>query len=156
MKPEIFLQEAIDLSEKGMKENRGGPFGAIVVKEGKIIGRGQNLVTSTCDPTAHAEICAIRKACAALSSFSLMGCTLYTSCEPCPMCLAAAYWARIDKIYYAARRKDAASIGFDDEWIYKEIALPKDLRALPMEEKLRDGALLIFDEWKMKQDKILY
>ena len=156
MTPEEFMREAIDLSEKGMKTGRGGPFGAVVVKDGKVIGRGQNLVTSTNDPTAHAEVVAIRAACAHLKSFFLKGATLYTSCEPCPMCLAAIYWARLDSIYFAANRDDAAAINFDDAWIYKEISLPISKRSLPMHELLRNEAQLVFDEWLMKLDKIEY
>lgn len=117
------MKKAIALSEKGMKENHGGPFGAIIVKDNEIIGQGYNSVVSQNDPTAHAEIEAIRSACKKISSFSLKGSTIYTSCEPCPMCLAAIYWARIDTIYYGANRADAATIAFDDEWIYSELAL---------------------------------
>lgn len=156
MTPIEFMREAIDLSEIGMKTGRGGPFGAVVVKDGKVIGRGQNLVTSTNDPTAHAEVVAIRAACAHLKSFSLRGATLYSSCEPCPMCLAAIYWARLDAVYFAATREDAASINFDDAWIYKEVSLPISERSLPIHELLRNEAQLVFDEWRMKQDKIEY
>ena len=154
--PRECMQEAIRLSEEGMKKNRGGPFGAVIVKEGRIIGRGQNEVTSSHDPTAHAEIVAIRHACHAIGAFHLKGAILYTSCEPCPMCLAATYWARIDKIFYACTRADAAAIGFDDEWLYRELRLPIIERALPLEQMLRDEAQLVFDEWQMKADKIRY
>jgi guanine deaminase len=156
MIPEEYMREAISLSEKGMNDGKGGPFGAVVVKEGKIIGRGENQVTSTNDPTAHAEIVAIRNACRHLQDFSLKGCTLYTSCEPCPMCLAAIYWARLDKVYFAARREDAQNINFDDAWIYKEVSLPIPERTLPMQEILRAEAQLVFTEWLMKEDRIDY
>lgn len=151
-----FMEEAIRLSEEGIRKGIGGPFGAVIVKDGIIIGRGQNRVTSTNDPTAHAEIVAIRHACKQIDSFSLKGAILYTSCEPCPMCLAAIYWARLEKIYYANTREDAAKIAFDDASIYSEVALPMKDRSLSMEQLLRDRALLVFDEWKMKVDKIHY
>lgn len=150
------MQKAIDLSEQGMKENKGGPFGAVIVKNGVIIGAGQNQVTSTNDPTAHAEVVAIRAACSSCSNFSLKGSYLYTSCEPCPMCLAAAYWARVDKIFFANSRKDAATIGFDDSLIYREVALPLDLRQLPISQLMRDKAFSVFSAWQAKQDKIPY
>src|SRR6185295_8292883 len=133
---EECMKEAIKLSEEGIRKNRGGPFGAVVVKDGHIIGRGQNQVTSTNDPTAHAEVVAIRAACKAINAFSLKGAYLFSSCEPCPMCLAATYWARIDKIYYACTRNDAATIGFDDEWLYREVKLPLVERTLPLEQLL--------------------
>ncbi len=151
-----YMREAIALSENGMKKGCGGPFGAIIVKNEQVIGRGENQVTSCNDPTAHAEIVAIRAACQQINSFSLKGAVIYSSCEPCPMCLAALYWARIDKIYYAANRDDAAKIKFDDSWIYKEVSKPIFERELPMEELLRSEAQLVFDEWLMKQDKIHY
>jgi guanine deaminase len=156
MDHEHFMRKAIELSDIGMKENKGGPFGALVVQDGVIIGEGQNEVTSTNDPTAHAEVVAIRKACKKIHDFSLKGAVLYTSCEPCPMCLAAAYWARIDKIFFGNSRFDAAIIGFDDSLIYREVALPLHERVLPISQLLRNEAFTIFSSWQTKQDKILY
>ncbi len=153
---QIFMKEAINLSILGMTNNEGGPFGAIVVKDGKIIGKGNNKVTSTNDPTAHAEIVAIRDACKNLNSFQLNGCILYTSCEPCPMCLGAIYWARPDKIVYACTRNDAAAIDFDDAFIYQEIQTPLHARKIVMEQVLRDDALVAFSKWKEKMDKTQY
>ena len=153
---EVFMQEAINLAKKGMKSGLGGPFGAVVVKNGKIIGKGNNRVTSDNDPTAHAEISAIRDACKNLNSFQLEDCDIYTSCEPCPMCLGAIYWARPRAVYYAATKDDAADIGFDDEFIYKEMAVPIVERKIPMKQLLRDKAKSVFEEWKNKDDKIDY
>ena len=150
------MRQAIGLSLSKMRGNHGGPFGAIVVKSGKIIGRGWNRVTSTNDPTAHAEVSAIREACKKLKTFQLDDCELYTSCEPCPMCLAAIYWARLKKVYYANTRKDAAKIAFDDEWIYQEVAAPISRRKIPMKQLLRQEALKVFAEWAAKPDKISY
>ncbi len=150
------MREAIRLSREKMRRNAGGPFGAIIVRRGKIVGRGWNRVTSANDPTAHAEIMAIRKACRCLKTFRLDDCELYTSCEPCPMCLAAGYWARLRKIYYANTRRDAAKIGFDDSWLYRELALPVSRRKIPMKQLLRKDALEVFTEWKNKPDKIRY
>ncbi len=151
-----FMKQAIKLSLDNMRKGAGGPFGAVVVQDGKVIGAGWNKVTSTNDPTAHAEVVAIREACQSLGNFDLSGAEIYTSCEPCPMCLSAIYWARIDKIYYANTRQDAADIDFDDAFIYQEI--PKDLndRKVPMVQCLHDEALTVFNEWKEKQDKITY
>ena len=151
-----FMQEAIHLANKGMAANTGGPFGAVVVKNGKIIGRGNNRVTSTNDPTAHAEVVAIRDACKNLGSFQLEGCEIYTTCEPCPMCLGAIYWARPSKLYYGCSKKDAADIGFDDAFIYHEINLPLQERKLQSIQLLREEALASFKEWKAKDDKISY
>ncbi|HEY6168831.1 MAG TPA: nucleoside deaminase, partial [Verrucomicrobiae bacterium] len=141
MKPE-FMHEAIRLSREKMLAGNGGPFGAVVVKNSKVIGRGWNRVTSTNDPTAHAEVTAIREACQTLGDFRLAGCELYTSCEPCPMCLAAIYWARIERVYFACARQDAAAAGFDDEFLYAEFARPAverrvELVPLGREEGLR-------------------
>ena len=136
--------------------NCGGPFGAVVVRQGKIVARGWNRVTSTNDPTAHAEVTAIRDACKKLKTFQLDDCELYTSCEPCPMCLAAIYWARCKKFYYANTRRDAAKIGFDDDLIYREVARPIARRKIPMKQLLRPEALKVFAEWKNKPDKIRY
>ena len=135
-----FMREAIRLSLQKMRGDHGGPFGAVVVRRGKIVGRGWNRVTSTNDPTAHAEIMAIRDACRRLKTFRLDDCELYASCEPCPMCLAAVYWARLRKIYYANTRRDAAKIGFDDELIYREVARPVSRRKIPMKQLLRPGS----------------
>jgi guanine deaminase len=139
-----------------MEGGRGGPFGCIIVKDGTVVGRGNNRVTSTCDPTAHAEVVAIRDACAALQTFDLSGASLYTSCEPCPMCLAAIYWARVDAIYYANTRADAADIGFDDDLIYREVALAIEHRSKTMRSLLRDEAITVFQEWTKKQDRVPY
>jgi guanine deaminase len=151
-----FMREAIRLSLSKMRGNHGGPFGAIVVRKNKIVGRGWNRVTSTNDPTAHAEISAIRDACKKLKTFQLDDCKLYTSCEPCPMCLAAIYWARLEKIYYANTRKDAARIQFDDDLIYREVSAPIARRKIPMKQLLHAEALKVFAEWKNKADKIRY
>ena len=155
-KKKHFMREAIKASMKGMNSNAGGPFGAVIVKDGKIIAKGWNKVTSTNDPTAHAEITTIRKACKKLGTFSLKGCELYTSCEPCPMCLAAIYWAGIDKIYYGNTKEDAADIDFADDFIYKEFVLPKKKRSIPMEQIDREEAIKSFEAWRKKQDKIAY
>jgi tRNA(Arg) A34 adenosine deaminase TadA len=151
-----FMREAIRLSIQMMRRGKGGPFGAVVVRNGKVVGRGSNQVTSTNDPTAHAEILAIREACKRLKTFQLDDCDLYTSCEPCPMCLAAIYWARLANVYYANTRQDAARIDFDDEFIYREVALPIGKRKLKMKQLLREEALAAFAEWQQKTDKILY
>jgi len=153
---EEFMSEAVKAALKGMSNNEGGPFGWIVVKNGEIIGSGNNKVTSTNDPTAHAEVTAIRDACKNIGSFQLDGCIIYTSCEPCPMCLGAIYWARPDKVYYGSNQQDAANIGFDDEFIYKEIALPYEKRSIPFEQVGREIALEPFIKWSEKQDKIEY
>ena len=150
------MREAIALSIQEMRRGRGGPFGAVVVREGKIIARGWNRVTSANDPTAHAEVTAIRAACKKLKTFQLDDCELYTSCEPCPMCLSAIYWARFKKVYYANTRQDAARIQFDDEWLYREVAKPVARRKIPMRQLLRAEALPVFAEWQAKSDKIAY
>ena len=153
---EAFMREAIRLSREYMEQGLGGPFGCVVVKDGKIVGRGWNKVTSSNDPTAHAEVSAIRDACAHLGSFQLSGCTVYTSCEPCPMCLGALYWARPDKVYYGNSKTDAAAIGFDDSFIYEELQLPLPKRSMPLEPLLAKEAKLVFDAWAEKEDKIEY
>jgi tRNA(Arg) A34 adenosine deaminase TadA len=153
---EKFMLEAIDLSFKAMRTGTGGPFGAIVVKEGKIIARGMNKVTANNDPTAHAEVVAIREACQVLQTFQLTGCEIYTSCEPCPMCLGAIYWARPDKIYFANTKKDAANAGFDDQFIYEELNLNLVDRKFTSEQLCRTDALKAFEEWKTKIDKVHY
>lgn len=154
---EIFINKAIEAAIEGLNKNAGGPFGALVVdKKGEVIGKGYNSVTSTNDPTAHAEIVAIRAACKHLNSFQLEGCTIYTSCEPCPMCLAAIYWARAEKIIYACSRKDAATIGFDDDFIYNEIPLPIEKRNIPCTQLNREEGLKAFQLWQNKANKIEY
>lgn len=152
----VFMRRAIALSCEMMEQGQGGPFGAVIVKDGRIIAEGSNKVTSSNDPTAHAEVVAIRNACAALHDFSLKGCEIYTSCEPCPMCLAAVYWARLDRLYYANTRVDAARIGFDDEFLYQEIPLPIEKRSLPMIRLLSDEAIAAFEAWDKKPDKVRY
>ena len=151
-----FMHEAIQLSLEKMREGQGGPFGAVVVKNGQIIGRGWNEVTSAHDPTAHAEILAIREACRNVGTFRLDGCELYASCEPCPMCLSAIYWARMDRLFYAATRQDAAAAGFDDEFLYREIALPIVERRLPTVQLLREQALTAMAEWRASPDRVPY
>jgi tRNA(Arg) A34 adenosine deaminase TadA len=151
-----YMREAIRLSLLEMRGGAGGPFGAVVVRGGKIVGRGGNKVTSTNDPTAHAEIVAIRDACQRLKTFQLEDCDLYTSCEPCPMCLSAMYWARVRSVFYGNTRKDAARIAFDDAFIYREVALPIRKRKLVMKQLLRDEALAAFVEWENKTDKVRY
>ncbi|MBP8822621.1 MAG: nucleoside deaminase [Flavobacteriales bacterium] len=151
-----FLREAIALSRAGMERGDGGPFGCVIVKDGEVVGQGNNRVTSSNDPTAHAEVVAIRDACAKLGSFQLEGCSLYTSCEPCPMCLGAIYWARPDRIVYAATREDAADAGFDDQLIYDELPLPPDQRKFRMERMLGEEAAQVFAAWKAKDGKLKY
>jgi tRNA(Arg) A34 adenosine deaminase TadA len=151
-----FMREAIRLSLEKMREGNGGPFGAVVVKDGQVVALGFNRVTSTNDPTAHAEVTAIREACKALNTFQLDDCELYTSCEPCPMCFGAIYWARFKKVYYANTRKDAAEIGFDDSFIYDEVAKNIGDHSIPFEPLLRDEALEAFKEWASKSDKVEY
>lgn len=151
-----FMQRAIDLARKGMNANEGGPFGAVIVKNGEIIAEGNNRVVTSNDPTAHAEVVAIRNACEKLGSFQLDGCIVYTSCEPCPMCLGAIYWARPDKIFYACSRDDAARIGFDDDFIYKEIVLDIPDRSIPTKQIMNETANTVFNEWETKTDKFEY
>ncbi len=156
MSHENFMREAVRLAEQGMSAGRGGPFGCVIVRSGEIVGRGHNRVTSTNDPTAHAEVTAIRDACANLETFRLDDCELYTSCEPCPMCLAAIYWARIPAVYYGNTRADAAAIGFDDDFIYRQVPLPPEKRAIKMTPLLRDAAQATFKAWAQKPDKVRY
>jgi len=151
-----FMRAAIRLSLVKMRANCGGPFGAVVVRRGRIIARGWNQVTSLNDPTAHAEVMAIREACRKLGKFHLEDCELYTSCEPCPMCLSAIYWARFKKVYYANTRQDAAKIQFNDDLIYREVARPVSRRTIAMKQLLRPEALKVFAEWRSKTDKICY
>ena len=151
-----FMREAIRLSIENVASGNGGPFGAVIVKDGEIIGRGKNEVTSSKDPTAHAEIVAIREACKNINSFQLDGCDIYCSCEPCPMCLGALYWARPEKIYFANTKDDAAAINFDDNFIYAELDLAKEERKLPTMQLLRDEALIAFSLWQKSTKKITY
>lgn len=151
-----FLFEAIKLSRDNIRSGKGGPFGAVIVREGIVIARGTNLVTSANDPTAHAEIVAIREACQALGTFQLDDCEIYSSCEPCPMCLGAIYWARLNRITYANTRSDAARIGFDDEFLYREIAVPPTERTIPIVGVHSEEALEVFREWETMENKIRY
>jgi guanine deaminase len=151
-----FILEAIQLSRNGMLNNDGGPFGCVVVRGDEIVGRGNNRVTSTNDPTAHAEVVAIRDACKNLHTFQLDDCEIYTSCEPCPMCMGAIYWARPKKVYYANTRVDAAAIGFDDSLIYDELVLPLEQRKIAIECIGRDEAIKVFEDWSKKSDKVEY
>ena len=153
---EELMRRAVTISAERMRAGQGGPFGAIIAKGGQIIAEGHNQVTSDNDPTAHAEIAAIREACRALETFDLRGCEIYASCEPCPMCLAAIYWARLDRIYYANGREDAARIGFDDALIYDELAKSIEQRAIPMIQVPLDEARRIFQEWEDMEDKVPY
>lgn len=150
------MREAIRLAEDDMRAGRGGPFGCVIVRAGAIVARGSNRVTSTNDPTAHAEVVAIREACRALGTFQLTDCELYTSCEPCPMCLSAIYWARLPRVYFGNTRGDAAAIGFDDDFIYSQIPLPPEQRRVAMRPLLRDEAQRAFAEWQTKSDKVRY
>lgn len=154
--PESAMAEAIALAEAGMRANRGGPFGAVLLREGHIVATGENRVTSTNDPTAHAEIVVIRAACAALGAFQLPDCVMVTSCEPCPMCLAALYWAGIPTVYYAATRDDAHAIGFSDALLYEELPKPPEQRRIRFVQLDRARALAAFAEWQAKPDKIVY
>jgi guanine deaminase len=151
-----FMREAIRLSIENVRSGRGGPFAAVIVKDGKIIARGTNLVSSANDPTAHAEIAAIREACRILNSFQLEGCEIFTSCEPCPMCLGAIYWARPERVFYGNTKKDAAEINFDDSFIYEELTKSITDRSIPMVQVLHEEARAAFKEWKEKPDKIPY
>lgn len=150
------MQRAIDIALQGLESGKGGPFGAVVVKDGEIVGEGSNEVTSTDDPTAHAEVVAIRKACLNLGDFQLKGCDLYTTCEPCPMCIGAIYWARPDKVYYGSTKEDAAGIGFDDDFIYQEIDLAIQDRKIPFVQMDRGETIKLFEKWESKSDKIEY
>jgi tRNA(Arg) A34 adenosine deaminase TadA len=155
-KNESFMNEAIDLSLRGVEANYGGPFGCIIVKNGKIIGRGNNRVTSNHDPTAHAEVLAIREACSNLGNHELQGCVMYSTCEPCPMCLSAIYWARLESVFFAATRADAADSGFDDAFIYEQIGLKPEERTIKFYQLKRNDALKAFLKWDEKEDKIEY
>lgn len=155
MTPKELMQLAVRLSEENVKQG-GGPFGAVIARDGKVIATGTNRVTSDCDPTAHAEVSAIRAAAKALGTFDLSGCEIYTSCEPCPMCLGAIYWAHLDRMYYGNDKNDAARIGFDDAFIYEELSRDPSERKLKMEELLPDEAIRAFEMWDQKSDKVEY
>ncbi len=150
-----LMREAIRLSEENVA-NGGGPFGAVIARGGEIIATGVNRVTASNDPTAHAEVSAIRRAAQQLGTFNLAGCEIFTSCEPCPMCLGAIYWARLDRVYYANTKADAKAAGFDDSFIYDELALPRDRRKLPSVPMMRNEAIKVFEEWARKEDKVEY
>jgi tRNA(Arg) A34 adenosine deaminase TadA len=150
------MRAAIELAKEGMLTGKGGPFGCVIVKDGEIVGQGNNSVLATNDPTAHAEVVAIRDACKNLNHFQLEGCEVYTSCEPCPMCLGAIFWARPAKVYYACTKEDAAEAGFDDDFIYQEIEVQPELRKIPMLPILREESMKAFELWKEKGDKTLY
>jgi guanine deaminase len=154
--PNAFMARAVALSLENVQQRAGGPFAAVVVKDGTIVAEGANEVTATNDPTAHAEVVAIRAACRKLESFDLQGCEIYTSCEPCPMCLGAIYWARPARVYYANSAADAARAGFDDAFIYQEIGRPHPERQIPMIQLAQDGALAAFRAWQEKEGKIRY
>jgi guanine deaminase len=151
-----FMRRAIELARIGMQSDAGGPFGCVIVKDGRIVGEGNNRVTSTNDPTAHAEVIAIREACRELADFQLDGCSIYTSCEPCPMCLGAIYWARPASVFYACNRDDAALIGFDDRFIYEELEKANEAREMVLMPLLRDEAIEVFRAWSTKSDKVEY
>ena len=153
--PESFMREAIKLSAESVQSG-GGPFGAVIVRNGEIIARGENRVTVCNDPTAHAEVSAIREAAARMGTYDLSGCEIYSSCEPCPMCLGAIYWARLDRLYYAGTRADAANVGFDDAHIYEELPLEPSQRELPTQTLLREEAQQVFEAWASKLDKKEY
>lgn len=150
------MREAIQLSLEKMRAGYGGPFGAVIVRGDQVIARGWNQVTSANDPTAHAEVVAIREACRKLQTFHLEGCQIYSSCEPCPMCLAATYWARLDQLFFAGSRNDAAGAGFDDEFLYRELQAALPQRRIPSHQLLQNEAQAAFEEWKLKPDKVLY
>lgn len=156
MNHHVYLEKAVALALEGMNKNAGGPFGCVIVKDGEIIAAGHNEVTSTNDPSAHAEIVAIRRACAQLGTFQLTGCTIYTSCEPCPMCLGAIYWARPNAVYFASKHKDAAAIGFDDQFIYEELDRPISERRIPFHTIPLKAADNLFEAWTKKADKERY
>jgi len=151
-----FMQRAIELAKKGVESNLGGPFGCVVVKNGKVVGEGHNMVTGTNDPTAHAEVVAIRNACKELNTFQLDECVIYTSCEPCPMCFGAIYWARPKKVFYGCTKEDAAEIDFDDQFLYDELEIEMNDRRIDFVNIMRGEAKVVFDEWAAKNDKVKY
>jgi guanine deaminase len=152
----VFMQQAIALATENVLSGRGGPFGAVIVRDGEVLAAGVNLVTASNDPTAHAEVVVIRNACKRLHTFNLQGCEIYTSCEPCPMCLAAIYWARLGAIYYGSTAEEAAAAGFDDAFLYDEVALPPDQRSIPTVNLLRDQAISSFNAWREYAGRIEY
>jgi tRNA(Arg) A34 adenosine deaminase TadA len=156
MTPDELMRRAIDLADANVGAGRGGPFGAVIVRDGTIVAEGTNLVTSTDDPTAHAEVVAIRNACRALATFRLAGCEIYASCEPCPMCLGAVYWARLDRLYFAAGRLDAERAGFDDRFIYEELGAALDARRIPTTQLLAAAGVVVLERWRITPDKIDY
>ncbi len=151
-----FMRQAARLALRGVQKNQGGPFGALIVRDGVVVGRGFNRVVALKDPTAHAEVVAIRQACRKLDSFALRGCELYTSCEPCPMCLAAIYWARIERVWFACERSDAARAGFDDAFLYEELERPSSQRRLPVVQAYREEGLKAFQTWLANPDRVPY
>lgn len=151
-----FMRKAIALAVENVEQGRGGPFAALVVRDGSLVAAGTNQVTTAHDPTAHAEVSAIRAACAALDDFQLTGCTLYTTCEPCPMCFGAIYWARLDRVFYASTQDDAAAAGFDDAHIYEELSHPPASRSIPMRQHLRDEAGRAFEAWRQHDERVEY
>jgi guanine deaminase len=151
-----FMRRAIELSIENVRNGKGGPFAALVVKDGEILATGTNVVTTASDPTAHAEVVAIREACRKLAQFQLAGCEIYTTCEPCPMCLGAIYWARPARVYFANTASDAAAIGFDDSFIYQQLGVALAERAIPMVQMMREEALAAFQEWERKGDRVRY
>jgi len=156
MDHEKFMRAAAALAEQNVADGTGGPFGAVIVRDGEVVGEGTNQVTSSNDPTAHAEVVAIRQACEKLETFNLEGCVVYTSCEPCPMCLSAIYWARLDRIFYGNTKADAAAIDFDDDFLYTEIPKPIDQRAIPTSQILREETIKSFEAWAVSETKIPY
>jgi guanine deaminase len=154
--PRDWMRQAIDLAVENVRSGNGGPFGALVVKDGQLIATGVNTVTSSNDPTAHAEVMAIRSACQILGSFQLSGCEIYTSCEPCPMCLGAIYWARAERFYFACSREDAAANGFDDAFIYNELHHPPEERTISGHHLNNEECLLPFEQWRLSQAKVPY
>lgn len=150
------MRRAIELSAENVESGRGGPFAAVIVFEGRVVGEGTNLVVANNDPTAHAEIIAIREACRNLGRFHLEGCDLYANCEPCPMCLGAIYWSHLSRVYFANAKEDASGIGFDDSYIYEQLDHPIEQRSVPMQQMLREEALRVFEDWQNKTDKIEY
>ncbi len=156
MTPDELMRRAIALSMEKMLDGSGGPFGAVIARDGAIVAEGWNQVTSANDPTAHAEVVAIRRACQALGRFALGDCEIYTSCEPCPMCLGAIYWARLGRIWFGNDRGDAAAIGFDDDFLYHELPRPIAARSIPTQRLLGDEARAAFDAWRMKEDRMAY
>ena len=156
MNPDKFMRRAIALADANVSAGRGGPFGAVIVRDGTIVAEGTNLVTSANDPTAHAEVVAIRNACRALGTFRLSGCEIYASCEPCPMCFGAVYWARLDRLCFAAGRLDAERAGFDDRFIYEELGTALDARRIPTMQLLADPGRVVLERWRVTPDKIDY